>query len=71
MGGGGEEGAKGAPATKSYPETYRARMANVTLLANKTIRLLFPGTLSINGNVYCSLEGTGSRARAVAKLLFH
>lgn len=34
-----------------------------TLLADKTIRLLFPETLSINGNVYCSPEGTGSRAR--------
>lgn len=43
-------------------DVRRARMANVTF-ADKTIRLLFPGTLSINGNVYCSPEGTGSRAR--------
>lgn len=53
------------------PETNcRCARMVMLLLVDKTIRLLFPGTLSINGNIYCSPKGreTGSM---VAKLLFH
>lgn len=44
------------------PEQKLPRTATL-LLVDKTIRLLFPGTLSINGNVYCSPKGRGSRLR--------
>lgn len=40
--------------------TRRRTPQTATLFfADKTIRLLFPGTLSINGNVYCSPKGRG------------
>lgn len=43
---------------------YRVRMA-MLLLFSRIRRSVFSflGTLSINGNVYCSPEGMGSRAR--------
>lgn len=66
--GGGENGSKRGPCVRSSGEKAIGDIpctnGDVTaLLADKTIRLLFPGTLSINGNVYCSPVGTGSRAR--------
>lgn len=52
---------RGVPATKSYRTRRRTvpEWRCCSPIADKTIRLLFPRTLSINGNVYCSPEGNG------------